>query len=324
MSKMDNLLSILWMLHSDHKITAKQIAEELEINIRTVYRYMDKLSASGVPIVSDTGHHGGYTLLKHFMEAPLFFDHEEQTSLIHAVVFAKKAGYYGGESLDKAITKLHHHTNQKQAAQVEKHINHLEVISGQHSFSMQPSMETYLHTIAIAITEGITIRINYRKNNEEQSTSRLLDPYKMMYWNENWYVIGFCHLRNDIRSFRVQRIEHVEWSQQHFTAPKHFSARDFFFKNLLPTIENKKEIVSFRIQGNKSTVDEICQHWFLGHYVHEHTENNAAFLFEKNMLHTHVPYFMLPFGTSIQVIEPTSFKTRMVEVLSELIQFYQT
>lgn len=78
MAKIDNMMSILWMLNSDKKITAKQIAEKLEINIRTVYRYIDVLSASGVPIISDTGHNGGYSLLNNFTKAPLFFDIEEQ------------------------------------------------------------------------------------------------------------------------------------------------------------------------------------------------------------------------------------------------------
>lgn len=54
------------------KVTAKQISEKLEINIRTVYRHIDALSASGVPIISDTGHNGGYTLLNNFIKAPLF------------------------------------------------------------------------------------------------------------------------------------------------------------------------------------------------------------------------------------------------------------
>jgi len=53
MAKNDNMLAILWMLNSGRKITAKQIAEKLEINIRTVYRYIDSLCASGVPIISD-------------------------------------------------------------------------------------------------------------------------------------------------------------------------------------------------------------------------------------------------------------------------------
>lgn len=79
MPKIDNMLAILWMLRSGEKITAKQISEKLEINIRTVYRYIDTISTSGVPIISEPGHNGGYTLLNNFVEAPLFFDFEEQT-----------------------------------------------------------------------------------------------------------------------------------------------------------------------------------------------------------------------------------------------------
>lgn len=72
MPKIDNMLAILWMLRSGEKITAKQISEKLEINIRTVYRYIDTSSTSGVPIISEPGHNGGYTLLNNFVEAPLF------------------------------------------------------------------------------------------------------------------------------------------------------------------------------------------------------------------------------------------------------------
>lgn len=72
MPKIDNMLAILWMLHSGEKITAKQISEKLEINIRTVYRYIDTISTSGVPIISEPGHNGGYTLMNNFIEAPLF------------------------------------------------------------------------------------------------------------------------------------------------------------------------------------------------------------------------------------------------------------
>lgn len=89
MAKIDNMMSILWMLNSDKKITAKQIAEKLEINIRTVYRYIDVLSASGVPIISDTGHNGGYSLLNNFTKAPLF-DIEEQKFYFMQLYLLKK------------------------------------------------------------------------------------------------------------------------------------------------------------------------------------------------------------------------------------------
>lgn len=72
MPKIDNILAILWMLSSGEKVTVKQISEKLEVNIRTVYRYIDTLSTSGVPIISEAGHKGGYTLLNNYIEAPLF------------------------------------------------------------------------------------------------------------------------------------------------------------------------------------------------------------------------------------------------------------
>ncbi len=141
MPKVDNILAILWMLSSGEKITAKQISERLEMNIRTVYRYIDTLSTSGVPIISDTGHNGGYTLLNNFIEAPLFFDFEEQTSLFHAAFFAEEAGYYGGEALNRAISKLSKYSNQEQETKINQHLTSLGVISRLSSLSMEPFLK---------------------------------------------------------------------------------------------------------------------------------------------------------------------------------------
>ncbi|MBC2723412.1 MAG: WYL domain-containing protein, partial [Desulfosporosinus sp.] len=127
----------------------------------------------------------------------------------------------------------------------------------------------------------------------------------------------------DIRSFRVDRIESLMLTANKFSQPVNFSARDFFMKNLLPTIQDKEGIISLVINGNTRALDDICQHWFLGHYLQERTSNQAVFLLEKDMIHTYVPYLLLPYGKSIQVIEPISLKKRLVEVLSELIKFYQ-
>jgi predicted DNA-binding transcriptional regulator YafY len=319
MPKIDNMLAILWMLRSGEKITAKQISEKLEMNIRTVYRYIDTISTSGVPIISEPGHNGGYTLLNNFIEAPLFFDFEEQTSLFHAAVFAEEAGYYGGEALNRAISKLSKYSNQEQETKINQHLTSLEVISRLSSLSMEP----FLKELEQAVADGYSVKILYHKSGEKQLNYRLVDPYRIIYWNNKWYVIGFCHLRNDIRSFRVDRIESLMLTENKFNRPENFSARDFFIKSLLPTIEDKEGIISLVINGDKSVLADICQHWFLGHYLQERTSNKAVFLLEKDMIHTYVPYLLLPYNKSIKVIEPISLKKRLIEVLSELIKFHQ-
>ncbi|MDX8047199.1 YafY family protein [Gracilibacillus sp. S3-1-1] len=319
MPKMDNVLAILWMLRSGNKITAKQISEKLEMNIRTVYRYIDTLSTSGVPIIAEPGHNGGYTLLNNFIEAPLFFDDEEQTSLLHAAVFAEEAGYYGGEELKRAISKLSKHANQAQEIRRNQYLTSLEVINRLSS----TSMESNLKEMEQAIVKGNSINMLYPNSAEGHSTYRVIDPYKMIYWNNRWYVIGYCHLRNSIRSFRVDRMESLLLTEDTFNRPEDFSARDFFLENLLPVIEDKQEIISLVITGHTKALDDISQHWFLGHYLQERTKNQAAFLLEKNMIDTYVPYLFLPYGKSIQVIEPISFKERLIEVLTELLAFHQ-
>ncbi|MGM0855108.1 MAG: helix-turn-helix transcriptional regulator [Bacillota bacterium] len=319
MPKIDNMLAILWMLRSGEKITAKQISEKLEMNIRTVYRYIDTISTSGVPIISEPGHNGGYTLLNNFIEAPLFFDFEEQTSLFHAAVFAEEAGYYGGEALNRAISKLSKYSNQEQETKINQHLTSLEVISRLSSLSMEP----FLKELELAVADRYTVKILYHKNGQKQLNDRVVDPYRIIYWNNKWYVIGFCHLRNDIRSFRVDRIESLMLTENKFNRPENFSARDFFMNNLLPTIEDKEGIISLVINGDKSVLADICQHWFLGHYLQEQTSNKAVFFLEKDILHTYVPYLLLPYNKSIKVIEPISLKKRLIEVLSELIEFHQ-
>ncbi|MEW4282484.1 helix-turn-helix transcriptional regulator [Priestia koreensis] len=319
MPKTDNMLAILWMLRSGEKVTAKQISEKLEINIRTVYRYIDTISTSGVPIISEPGHNGGYTLLNNFMEAPLFFDFEEQTSLFHAAVFAEEAGYYGGEALNRAISKLKNYSNQDQETKINRHSSSLEVISQLSSLSR----ESLLKSLHQAVADGYSVQILYKKSGEGQLDDRPFDPYKIIYWNNKWYAIGFCHLRNDIRSFRVDRIERLLLTENKFNHPENFSARDFFMDNLLPTIEGKEKLMHLVIRGKESTLNDVCQHWFLGHYVVERNPTQAVFLLEKDILHTYIPYLLLPYGKSIQIIEPIDLKKRFIEILSELIKFYE-
>ncbi|GAB6988349.1 helix-turn-helix transcriptional regulator [Paenibacillus pini] len=319
MSKIDNMMAILWMLNSGSKITAKQISEKLEINIRTVYRYMDALSVSGVPIISDTGHNGGYTLLNHFIESPLFFDVDEQTALLHAAVFAKEAGYFLSEALNRATSKLQMYSNQEQERLLKQHLEGLEVINPIGRSSIEP----ILQELEQGRVNEASVEIEYRTSREEQSKRRIIDPYGMIYWNNNWYVIAFCHLRSEIRSFRVGRISGIIQTEITFNRPTFFSAGEFFMNTLLPEVEGKQGLIPLVICGKTSALDNLCQHWFLGHHFKERTSKEVTFLLEEEAIHTYIPYLLLPYGKSIQVIEPVSLKQKLIEVLYDLIHYYQ-
>ena len=319
MAKNDNMLAILWMLNSGSKITAKQIAEKLEINIRTVYRYIDSLCASGVPIVSDAGQNGGYRLLSNFIHAPLFFDIEEQKALLHAAVFANEAGYPFSESLNNATQKLKMYSNREQESILNRHLAGFEVLNR----DIAPSVKLTLEELERAVANEYSVEIEYRTSHDEQPRPRVIDPYGMLYWNNKWYTVGFCHLRNEIRSFRAERIFRIQRTQMMFKRPEAFSARKFFIQNLLPDSESKDGLASVIICGRSEALDDLCIHWFLGHHLKERTSNQAVFLLDERALHAYVPHFLLSYGKAIQVIEPQSLKKKLVSVASELMDYYQ-
>lgn len=319
MAKNDNMLAILWMLNSGVKMTAKQISEKLEINIRTVYRLIDALCASGVPIISDPGHNGGYSLLNNFIRAPLLFDMEEKKALLHAAVFAKEAGYPLSEALGNAASKLKMYSNQEQESILNHHLAGFEVINRREDPIVQP----ILAELEQAVEKEFSVEIDYRTGREEQPKNRLIDPYGMVYWNNKWYTVAFCHLRNEIRSFRVDRILRIKCTQLIFKRPEAFSTREFFMKNLLPDLVGKEGLISLVIEGRPEALNELCMHWFLGHHLKERTSNQAIFLFEEKSIHSYVPYFLLSYGKSIQIIEPQSVKERLVAIASELMEYYQ-
>ncbi|WP_027634439.1 helix-turn-helix transcriptional regulator [Clostridium hydrogeniformans] len=319
MAKIDNMMAIIWMLKSGEKVTAKQISEKLEINIRTVYRYIDTLSASGVPIISDTGYNGGYTLLNNFIEAPLFFDVEEQTSLLHAAIFAKEAGYFLDEALERATSKLKMYSNQEQERMLKQYLEGVEVISS----IGKPHIEPVLRKLEDSIVNELSIEIEYHTSKEEQSKCRTIDPYGLVYWSNKWYIVGFCHMRNEIRSFRVDRIYNIAQTKIKFNRPQGFSASKFFMEKLLGSVKDDKKFIYLVIGGKASSLDNLCQHWFLGHYLKERTSNQAIFLLEEEMIYTYVPSLLLPYGKSIQVIKPLSLKKKIIETLLGLIKYYK-
>jgi len=319
MPKNDNMLTILWMLNSGEKLTAKQISEKLEINIRTVYRYMDALCASGVPIISDTGHNGGYSLLHNFIKSPLLFSMDEKKTLLHAALFAKEAGYPLSEALENATSKLKMYSNQEQERLLSHHLAGFEVINRRGYPAVQPVLQELEHAVA----NEWSIEISYRNSHEEQSPYRVIDPYGVVNWNNKWYTIAFCHLRNEIRSFRVERILSITRTPFSFRRPNEFSARTFFMNNLLPEVAGKSGYISLIISGKAEALDDLCIHWFLEHHLQERTSTQAIFLLEKEALYTHVPLIILPYGKSIRVIEPQNLKNKLVAVASELMEYYQ-
>lgn len=319
MSKADNMLSILWLLKSGRRMTAQQLADELEIHIRTVYRCIDSLCASGVPVIAESGHNGGYQILDHFSEAPLLFDMEEQKALIHASIFAREMGYPFTEELNRAIDKLKRYTNDEQITHMSRHADGLAVIHPPANSKEQMLLQQ-LEEAAVNVQ---SLEMIYGKGTKTAPSTRLIDPYGIVYWKGSWYTVGFCHLRQAVRSFRVDRIVEIKLCENYFVRPANFSAKDFLINQLLPDAVEKESGLTVTIQAEEQVLNDICKHWLFGHSLTERTAGEATFKLQVPSLLTYVPYFLLPYGKALIIKEPEVLIQRMAEVSSGMAAYYQ-
>jgi len=321
MSKSDNMLSILWLLKSGKRMTAQQLAEKLEIHVRTVYRCIDSLCASGVPIISDAGHHGGYRLMEQWTEAPLMFDQEEQKAIVHASIFAQESGYPFTDALTRAVDKLKRYTNPEQLSRMERHADGLSVIYPK----VDGRLQERLRLLEDAAAEGRSVQMDYDKGKGAPAETRMLDPYGIVFWKGHWYAVGYCRLRGERRSFRADRIRSLTLTELTFERPEAFSAKAYLMQRLLPDAADPRAALTVvTVRGREQALNELCSHWLFGHALIERETELARFRLGEPALSTYVPYFLLPYGRAIDLLEPASLVRRMAEVSSAMAEHYRS
>ncbi|MNO49838.1 HTH domain protein [compost metagenome] len=318
MAKWDNMLSILWMLRYERKLTAAQIADNLEISVRTVYRYIDALCASGVPIVAESGHDGGIRILGSFKETPLFFNSVELKALVDAFKFAQGAGYPYTEELEYALKKVEDGLHEKQRHELFDQTSGMDVISQ----ARPPSVVPLLRELEQAAKGGRTVRIVYRKAKAVQISERELDPYGLAYDRNDWYVVAFCHRSQAMRTFRVDRIERLDQTEGRFDKPQQFSASAYFRDTAVRQREADGPLTAIRIEGEPDALNTLCSHWHLRHYLTERTAEEARFVLDVPTMNKYLPIYLMTLGTAIRVLEPPELKRQIQEMAYGIVQHY--
>ncbi len=319
MAKWDNMLSMLWMLRSGRKLTAAQIADSLEISVRTVYRYIDALCASGVPVVAESGHDGGIRILESFKETPLFFNSVELKALVDAYKFAQGAGYPYTEELESALKKVESGLQDEQRHDLFRLTGGLDVIAP----ARPPSVIPLLRDLEQASKDGRTVSIAYRKANAEQADERQVDPYGLAYDRNEWYAVAFCHRSQTLRTFRVDRIERLEPTEARFDKPESFSASAYFRNQSERKREADGPLTVIRVEGEPDTLNAVCDHWHLRHYLSERTDREASFLLDVPTMNKYLPMYLITFGTAIRVLEPPDLKRRIRDMACGIAKHYE-
>jgi predicted DNA-binding transcriptional regulator YafY len=211
MSQLSRLISILTLLKSKRLITATEISERFDVSVRTVYRDMRKLEESGVPIATIEGK--GYSLLDGYTVAPVQFTEQQANALItasHMVADSQDSSFV--RDFGDALTKIKSVFKDSVLEKSEYLHNQIAVLDK----SFEKLESNTLSEIQTAITNFRYIEISYRKANDYETTQRKLEPVALYTISGKWVLMAWCHLRDEYRAFRIDRIQRLQVLHQNF------------------------------------------------------------------------------------------------------------
>jgi predicted DNA-binding transcriptional regulator YafY len=214
----DRLFRLLLELRKRRVVTARRLAETLEVSERTIYRDIADLQASGVPIVGEAG--VGYQLAR-FELPPMMFDREEIEAL---VLGARVVEAWGDAELGKAAARV--------LAKIEAILppDRSDLIEGTRLYAPihgeRPVEKLPLSTLRRAINGRLPLKIRYR-DEKGQESERSVRPLALVFYPPTWLLLGFCELRRDFRSFRVDRLIDLAVESRSFESEKGQTLADF-------------------------------------------------------------------------------------------------
>jgi predicted DNA-binding transcriptional regulator YafY len=317
------LLSLLLLLQSRGRMTAPELAGELEVSIRTVYRDVEALSAAGVPVYADRGPIGGYQLVDGWRTRLTGLTAEEASSLFLAGLPGPAAELGLAEVVASAELKLLAALPPEPRSHASRMRERflLDVPGWYRSADDVP----FLGRVAEAVWEQRRLRMTYRRWGPEE-VERLVNPYGLVLKGGSWYLVAAPE-GHRARTYRVSRILAVEIDKDGFDRPEGFDLGGFWrdysreFRERMYTAEAVIRIAP-GIDGLLAyTMGADVVEAALADAEEPDAEGWRVLTVPVESM-THARWLLLRLGASVEVLGPPELRTLMAEAVTELGKIY--
>lgn len=295
------LFKIIYYLLDKGKSTAPELAEKFEVSVRTIYRDIDIISSMGIPIYATQGKGGGITLLDHFVLDKSLLSTQEKEQILMAL-----QGIIATEQnpSDELLTKMGSLFQAKTTNWIE--------VDFSNWVKNNPSQDIF-NLIKSAIFRHNIISFRYFGSNRE-NTQRRVEPLKLVFKSKDWYLYGFCLIRNDYRFFKLTRIRDIVIQPDVYS--RELPAT--YFVEKLMEIENTIPI--------KLKFDKKMAYRVYDEFLDDVTEDEQGNLYvQTNLPGNDTLYsYLFSFSDYVEVLEPRSIREQMKEKSAAIQKKYVT
>ena len=276
------LFKIIYYLMENGKSTAPELAEKLEVSIRTIYRDIDIISSVGVPIYVTTGRNGGIQIDDSFVLDRLILSDKEKEDIITALKSVSIVDDHNSDTLSKLSAIFN-----------TKNEDWLEVDFSRWGNKAQDN--TMFQKLKEAIISRKMLCIVYA-NTRGEVIERVICPLKMVYKAKNWYIKSFCMNKSNFRIFKLTRIIQARDMEKNFDPMEFPQEKKEMKVNYENVILRFPQRMAYRIY-DEFEVDEI------------HQDDNGDFIICAPMpIDEWLIGYLLSFGSKVCIIEPKYLK----------------
>lgn len=311
------LLTLIFLLQKRPGWKAAELAAELGVSPRTVLRYMDMLDELGIPLYSERGPNGGFSLVRGYKLPPLLFSAEEATVLYMGANLVREVwGQTYANAVTSVTAKLDNVLPDDLRTEVAAAQENMVVLAGLTQRDVRPWEQT-IHVLRRCIGERRCVQIVYHGRSRAEETARTVEPYALALLWGNWYLVGFCRLRREIRTFRLERIREVAALDERFARPRDFAVREYLAR-AMPQPEPAFRVVVAIAPGAAMAVRERHGDWM---ELTEHEDGSLTARYAVAALEWSIGW-VLGLGGAARVLEPSALIERVCTAARAALGMY--
>ncbi len=295
MNRVDRLTAILMVLQSRRLVTASYIADRFEISLRTVYRDVRALQEIGIPVNGEAGL--GYYLMEGYKLPPIIFSKEEAGALLLSQKIVEKLTDHSLQKhFNQAIDKIRAVLKTAEKDRLENLEDGIRFLGSDKSIK---GAGTHMVEIQNAIADRHTVLISYTSEGKDNAQEREIEPIGLVFYSNRWHMIGFCHLRDDYRDFRLDRIQSLSVTGRSFKMSLRKDI-DAYLKELYSIHALDRAIVRF----SKPVADKISNYKYYYGFVSQ--KEHSDYVDMEFMLpdYDYFSRWLFMFADDVDIIEP--------------------